>query len=136
MAKKRTRKKAKAKKTMKRKVVKRKVKVLKRKKAPRRKAVRAKAKAPKKAKVVKKAAPKVLGKVTHYYDRIGVGIVELKAPLSVGDSVTFRRGDKEFSQTVSSMQIDHASVAKAKKGDIIGVKVKKEVKDGAVVLAG
>jgi putative protease len=88
-------------------------------------------------KVAKKAKkPLQIGKVTHYYDRIGVGIIELKAPLSVGDHVTFRRGNHEFSQKVSSIQIDHAQVPKAKRGDVIGVKVKKEVKDGAVVLAG
>ncbi|MEK7137663.1 MAG: hypothetical protein AAB853_05265 [Patescibacteria group bacterium] len=133
MAKKRTKKTKAAKKT--RKALKRvKRKAVKKGKT---KATRAKKSVRKVVRAAKKAKkPLQIGKVTHYYDRIGVGIIELKAPLSIGDHVTFRRGDHEFSQKVSSIQIDHAQVPKAKKGDVIGVKVKKEVKDGAVVLAG
>lgn len=94
--------------------------------------VRKTKKAPAKAKRKKE---KVLGKVTHYYDRIGVAIVELKALLAVGDVVTFRRGTVEFTQPVRSLQIEHASVAKAKRGEQVGLKVKKPIKEGAKVLA-
>jgi len=76
---------------------------------------------------------KPIGKVVHYYDKIGVAIVELKKPLKVGDSVKFHRGDSEFSQIVSSMQVEHENVKKAKKGDAIGVKVDEPVKEGAEV---
>jgi len=34
------------------------------------------------------------------------------------------------------MQINHETVTKASKGDVIGLKVKKPVKEGAVVLKG
>ena len=84
----------------------------------------------------KTASPNPVGKVIHYYDRIGVGIVELKGTLSAGDTVTIKRGDHAFSQAVSSMQINHQPVAKAGKGDVIGLKVKKPTKDGAIVLKG
>lgn len=79
------------------------------------------------------AKPKPIGKVVHYYDKIGVAIVELKGSLKVGDTITFNRGDQELTQVVDSMQIEHASVASAKKGDSIGVKVAEKVKEGAVV---
>jgi methyl coenzyme M reductase alpha subunit len=88
-------------------------------------------------KTVKKAAKKVmakhLGRVVHYYDRIGVAIIELNRPLLVGEAVTFKRGDMEHTQRVDSLQIDHAQVAKAKKGDVVGVKVTQEIPDGATV---
>ncbi len=78
---------------------------------------------------------KPLGKVIHYYDKIGVAIVELSKAVKVGDTVTFQRGDQEFTQAIASMQVDHADVAKAKKGDVIGMKVDEEVKEGAVMTA-
>ncbi len=81
------------------------------------------------------AKPKPLGKVVHYYDRLGVAIVELQKSLKVGDIVLFRRGEEEFAQPIDSMQIDRASVVKAKKGDAIGIKVTRPIKEGALVMA-
>ncbi len=78
---------------------------------------------------------KPLGKVIHFYDKIGVAIVELSKAVKVGDSVAFQRGEQEFAQTISSMQVDHAEVEKAKKGDVIGMKVDQVVKEGAVMVA-
>ncbi len=84
---------------------------------------------------VKRAKEKVLGKVTHYYDRIGVAIIELASPLKVGDAIRCRHGEQEFTQQVVSLQVDHAPVDKAKKGAQVGVKVEQPIKEGAVVLA-
>lgn len=78
--------------------------------------------------------PKPLGKVVHYYDRIGVAIVELQKGLKVGDIVLFKRGEEEFAQPVDSMQIDRASIAKAKKGDAVGIRVSRPIKEGALVM--
>lgn len=79
-------------------------------------------------------ADKKIGKVTHYYDKIGVAIVDLAGNLKLGDSVTFKKGDDELlTQTVESMQIEKAGVDKAGKGDIIGLKVEEPVKEGAEV---
>lgn len=85
----------------------------------------------------KKSLPKLktLGRVVHYYDRIGVVIVEVAAPIAVGDMVRFRHGDDDFTETVTSMQFEHQPVAKAKKGDVVGMKVSKEPHDKALVLA-
>ncbi|MBU0766265.1 hypothetical protein KKF55_00555 [Patescibacteria group bacterium] len=76
---------------------------------------------------------KPIGKVVHYYDKIGVAIVELVKPLKVGDTVLFQRGEFEFEQPIDSMEVEHASVAKAKKGDVIGMKVDQPVKEGTLV---
>ena len=75
-----------------------------------------------------------IGKVTHYYDKIGVAIVELDGTLSVGDKIKFVRGGEDlFEQTVESIQIEHEKVDSAKKGDVVGLKTKEVIKDGAEV---
>ena len=78
---------------------------------------------------------KIIGIVTHYYDNIGVAILELVSPIAVGDTVRFWRGDQEFTQEVTSMHVEHKSVKRAKKGEIIGMKVDEEVKKGAFAFA-
>ena len=75
-----------------------------------------------------------VGKVVHYYDKIGVAILELSAPLTVGELLTFKRGQREFTQPVGSMQINHAPVEKARKGEVVGVKVVQVADAGTVAL--
>ncbi len=75
-----------------------------------------------------------VGKVTHYFDKIGVAIVELDANLAVGDKIKFVRGGEDvFEQAVASIQIEHEKKESAKKGDVIGLKIEKEIKEGAEV---
>jgi putative protease len=75
-----------------------------------------------------------IGKVSHFYDKIGVAIIELDANLAVGDKIKFERGGEEmFEQEVTSMQSEHEKIEKAGKGDAIGLKTEKEVKEGAEV---
>ncbi|MFC1710034.1 hypothetical protein ACFL0F_00030 [Patescibacteria group bacterium] len=75
-----------------------------------------------------------IGSVTHFYDKIGVCVIELSAPLAVGDTIKFSRGGEDmFEQKVDSMQVEHEKVQAVKKGDTIGLKVDKEVKEGAEV---
>jgi len=75
-----------------------------------------------------------IGKVTHFYDKIGVAIVELTASLSKGDKVKFARGGEDlFEQDVNSIQIEHEQKDSAGKGEVVGLKVDSEVKEGAEV---
>lgn len=75
-----------------------------------------------------------IGKVSHYYDKIGVAIVELDGQLSVGDKIKFVRGGEDiFEQSVDSIQIEHEKKESASKGEVVGLKVEKEVKEGAEV---
>ena len=71
-----------------------------------------------------------VGTITHYYDKIGVGVIELTDTLSVGDTIRISGHGKEFTQPVSSMQVEHESIQTAKKGQAIGLKIEQEVKDG------
>jgi len=73
---------------------------------------------------------KPVGKITHYYSKIGVGIVELKGKLAVGNKVKIKGHSTEFDQNVDSIQIDHKEVDEAKSGDIVGIKVNDKVREG------
>lgn len=75
-------------------------------------------------------ADTLVGKITHYYDKIGVAVVEVLAPIKVGDQIKIVGHNKEFVQQVSSMQIEHEQVSEAKKGQAIGMKVDQPVKEG------
>lgn len=75
-----------------------------------------------------------VGKVTHFYDKIGVAVISLDSDLGVGDRIKFVRGGEDlFEQDVSSMQVEHEKIDKAKKGDTVGMKTDQPVKDGADV---
>lgn len=69
-----------------------------------------------------------VGNVTHYYDKIGVAVVDILAPIKVGDKIKIT-GSTEFEQELTSMQIEHENIEKAKKGDQIGLKIDQPVKD-------
>ena len=77
---------------------------------------------------------KSIGKVVHYYDKLGVAIIDLSSGgLKVGDELKFKRGEEEFSQKLESLQVDHLDVESVKKGDSFGVKVDKPTKVGTEV---
>jgi len=97
---------------------------------------------PKKKITVKRTAPKVkkaktkrggpkqkiLGMVTHYFPKVRAAVIKLKAPLSAGDTIKIKGHTTDFTQAVSSMQIDHVDIAQAKKGQEIGLLVNSRVR--------
>jgi len=76
---------------------------------------------------------KEIGKVTHWYDKLGVAVLDLKGALKAGDIVKVRKGAEEFEDTIVSMQVDHKNVSSAKKGDEVAVKFSQKTKEGAVI---
>ena len=70
-----------------------------------------------------------VGEITHFFDKIGVAVVELLAGLSEGDKIKIT-GSNESEQTVESMQMDHEPVKSAKKGDTVGLKLDNPAKAG------
>lgn len=74
-------------------------------------------------------AEKKIGDVVHYYDDIGVAGVVLTGKLKVGDTIHVKGHTTDFIDTVGSMEIDHESVKKAKKGDDVGIKVSDRVRE-------
>lgn len=76
---------------------------------------------------------KKVGKITHYYNKAGVAIVELDATLKVGDMVKLQGHGADFEQPADSIQINHEQVQSAGKGEVVGLKVIQEVKEGTEV---
>lgn len=75
-----------------------------------------------------------IGKVTHYYDKIGVAvIVVINQRLKIGDLIKISGHDSEFNQKVESLQVEHDQVDEIAVGDTAGMKVDKPVKAGDVL---
>jgi putative protease len=71
-----------------------------------------------------------VGTITHFYDKIGVAVINVLSPLKVGSRIKISGHDKEFEQEITSMQVEHQNIQAAKKGDDVGIKMDQPVKDG------
>ena len=71
---------------------------------------------------------KLIGKVTHYFGKINVAVLQLtEGKLNVGDTVHIKGHTTDLTQKVESMQIEHENIEKAKKGDDFAIKVASKV---------
>ena len=62
------------------------------------------------------AAEKLIGRITHYFSNLSVGIIELTdGELKVGDTIHIKGKHPDFTQTLDSMPIEHQNVTQAKK---------------------
>jgi len=77
--------------------------------------------------------PEEIGKITHFFSKINVAVVELTDTLNVGDKIHIMGPTTDFEQTVDSMQIEHENVKTAKKGQSIGLKVNERVRENDTV---
>jgi len=75
-----------------------------------------------------------IGKVKHYFDRIGVAVLELTETIRVGDTIHFLGHSTDFKQTVDSLQLEHQSVPEAKPGQDVALKVSQKVHPNDKVL--
>ncbi|UCD07761.1 MAG: translation elongation factor-like protein [Candidatus Aenigmatarchaeota archaeon] len=73
---------------------------------------------------------KLVGKITHFFTNIGVGVIDLEGEIKVGDRISKEGSTTNFQQDVKSMQIHNKDVEVAKKGDSIGIKVDDRVREG------
>ncbi len=76
------------------------------------------------------AEKKLVGKITHYFSKIGVAVIELSGNLTAGDKISIEGPTTNVQQTVDSMQIEHKPIQSAKKGQAIGMKVVDKVREG------
>ncbi len=75
-----------------------------------------------------------IGRITHYFDKAGVGVIELTdGNLKVGETIKIQGNKTDFEQKVVSMQIEHQEVPEAGKGQTLGIKVDQPVKEHDVV---
>ena len=76
---------------------------------------------------------KQVGRVTHYFGKVGVAAVELEDELRVGDTIHIKGHTSDWTQKVESMQIEHRQVERAGPGDVIGIKVIDHAREHDVV---
>ncbi len=80
--------------------------------------------------MTEKPEERQIGKITHYFSKISVGIIELTDTLKVGDTIHIQGATADFTQSVGSMQIEHAEVQEARVGQVVGIKVEGRVHEG------
>lgn len=78
-------------------------------------------------------ADKKIGTITHFFDKISVGIIKLDGKLKVGEKVRIQGVTTNFEQEISEIQLEHASIPEGKKGQEVGVKVNEKVREGDTV---
>jgi translation elongation factor EF-Tu-like GTPase len=78
-------------------------------------------------------AEKLIGKVNHWFGRIGVAGIALTDKLAVGDRIHVLGHTTDFEQEVTSMQIMHQDVNEAGNGDEVGIKVQFRARSGDLV---
>jgi putative protease len=75
----------------------------------------------------------LIGKITHYYNRISVAVVELAGELCVGDQIAILGHTTEFTQPVESLEIEHKKIQAAGAGQEVALKVWEAVRAGDLV---
>jgi len=74
-----------------------------------------------------------VGRITHFFPKISVAVIELRESLKVGDTIAVKGPTTDFEQPVESMQIEHKDVQKAEAGQSIGLKVAERVRETDLV---
>jgi putative protease len=100
------------------------------KKLPRKRPSRSLSKVKPKAVSNKKPRKEILiGEITHYFPRITVVVIKMKGALDVGQTIHVRGKSTDFVQKVDSLQIESINVKKARKGQLVGLKVIREARE-------
>jgi len=75
-----------------------------------------------------------IGRITHYFSKIGVGIIEInKGTLQLGNTIHIQGHTTDYYQKISSMQMEHNSVEMVSVGETVGLKVDYEVRENDIV---
>ena len=70
-----------------------------------------------------------VGKVTHYFPKIGVAVVDItNVSIQIGDEIHIKGHTTDFRQKIASMQIEQDKIEVAEPGQSIGLKVENAVR--------
>lgn len=72
---------------------------------------------------------KEIGKITHYFGKIGVCVIKLSESLKPGDTIHIKGATTDFQQQVGSLQVNHKDIDEAKTGESVGLKVQDAVRE-------
>ena len=71
-----------------------------------------------------------VGIVVNYYAKPGVAAVKVtRGTITKGDMLQYKGHTTDFTETVTSIEVENQSVEKAQEGDLVGVKVKEKVRE-------
>ncbi len=75
-----------------------------------------------------------VGEVFHYFGKIGVAAIRLTdGALAVGDTIQVQGPSTNLTQVVDAMQIEHGVVARAERGQEVGVKLNDRARERDLV---
>ena len=74
-----------------------------------------------------------VGRITHFFPKAGVAVLELSATVNNGDKIVIRGSTTNVEQTIDSMEIEHEQITTAGAGQSIGLKVAGRVRENDVV---
>ena len=75
-------------------------------------------------------ADEQVGIVVKYFVKPSVAAIEVTgAGMKVGDLLKYQGHTTDFTEEVTSMELDNQSIEEAKAGDMIGIKVKERVRE-------
>ncbi|MFH1783110.1 MAG: hypothetical protein ABH848_05795 [Candidatus Omnitrophota bacterium] len=87
-----------------------------------------------KPKSVLSASLEEIGVITHYFPHVEAAVVKItKGTLKLGDSIMIKGHTTDLKERIDSMQLDHAPIEIATRGQEIGLRVKKKVREHDVV---
>ncbi len=75
----------------------------------------------------------IIGRVAHYYSKIGVAVIQVEDFLRKGERIAVVGATTDLEQDVKSMQVEHENISEAKAGDLVGLKVNDKVREGDTV---
>ena len=78
-------------------------------------------------------AEKEIGRVTNYFSKIGVAVIELTGSIKLGDGIRITGGGRDFQQQVASMQVEHQPIEEAGAGQEIAIKLDQKARPGDTV---
>ena len=74
-----------------------------------------------------------IGQVTHFFNKINVAVLSIKDEMKVGDTIHILGHTTDFTQRVTSLQIEHKNVDSVKPGDDFAIKVIEPAREHDVV---
>jgi translation elongation factor EF-Tu-like GTPase len=77
---------------------------------------------------------KKIGMIMDYFAKVGVAAFRIEGEgLKVGETIHIKGHTTDFTQEVTSLQIDRTAIQEAKAGDDVGIKVMDRVRKGDTV---
>lgn len=75
-----------------------------------------------------------IGKVTNYYEKIGITIVKIAGNLTVGDKIkVYKDGNMILFQKVDRIISNQTNIPFAKPGDVVGLVLDEKIQKGSEI---